>query len=473
MVRFCLKFPIKSPQKGSASLLFAVFVIPALLVVGSVIVDVETYTQRRQLLQTLVDEAAVFGAKYLPNQNLAKSAANNFLAQKVSSVTSVVSTSADAIQVRVSEDYFPIIASYFKNLRSSNSILSIPVVAYASSRITPIDLYIAFDRGIGTAPVLLSSVNDRFGTPAEFPIPYHFNSNQFFTGNTQIAPEIALEQCYNPVIISLKQMAVRAIDLVKGVSTNRIALSFFPGATNIVGQNARLSDVIVPKRPVTLLDWHLESDNGNSIWVPEPESNTNFPIDSEDCLQVLQDTFSADIYHYPNAPIFNNGNSSELNLNDVVWSRVASQQGYFDSSVMLADLSQQLFAGGMYEERRSLVNSTQQIALVFSSGAPKVAGQSLQVAGDAVWNALSVELEKIKTFKQTIKTPLKLYYFIYNGSTASVDLLQALFNEHSLVLDNNRQIFSATAINVDSVDQIISQTLPYIIRGGQRAVIQE
>ena len=473
MVRFYLKYSPHFKQKGSASLLFAVFVIPALLVVGSVIVDVETYTQRRLVLQTLVDDAATFGAKYLPNQVLAKNATINFLAQKAVSATSVVSTSADAIQIRASEDFFPTIASYFKNLQSSNSLLSIPVVAYASSRITPIDLYIAFDRGVGTAPGLLSSANDRFGSPGEFPTPYHFSANQFFYGNTQIAPEIALEQCYNPIIISLKQMAVRAVDLVRGVSINRVALSFFPGATNVVGQNARLSDVIIPQRPVTLLDWHLESDNGNSVWVPELESSSNFPIGSEDCYQVLQDSFSADIYHYPSSDILNNGNASQLTLNDVIWSRVASHQASFDSSIMLADLSQQLFSGGMYQERRSLVNSSQQIALVFSSDVPKVAGQPLQSSDDVVWNALSVELEKIKNFKQTIQTPLKLYYFIYNGSGSTVDLLQSLFNEHRLVLDNNREIFSATAVNVDSVDQIISQTLPFIIRGGQRAVIQE
>jgi hypothetical protein len=461
----------KFKQLGSGNILFLVFILPILMLVGSIVIDIQSYTERQVLLQTLADDATLFSVKYLPNSNLATTALTNFIATKSSSNIDKLDIQKDYVAVVLKDNFIPTLASFFvPDVQNPAPFLNVPLVAVSSSRLTPTDLFIAFDRGLGTAPSLTASIFDRFGNPNEFPLPYQFSQNQFFYGGNQIVPEIALEQCFNPRILPLKQMASRAIDLVRGISTTRIAVSFFPGSINFVGNNSRLDDSAKGKS-VELLDSYLESNNDELLWITENENDQAFPVKSSHCYSVLKDSTSDDNYHFPFPTVYDQNNLN-LNLSEVVWSRVASHTAKFDTSVALRSVINQLLSSSSDSTRGNLVNSAIQVGLFFTFGDIQANGTSLQVSGDNAWSKIAESLELIKQNKLQFKNKMKLYFFVYQGNTAQLALLQSLFDQYKII-DSGREILSVSVIAADSLSKILDETIPFVVRGAQNAVLKQ
>ena len=184
------------------SFLTASWIIPFFVLLGSVTIDLQGYTVERARMQEITDDAVLIGSKYLPNLPLAEEAVRGVFSSRDPSATAIVSAKDDSLMVEGKGVFRPFLAGYFSAFTSND--LTLPVHTIGYGRITPIDVYVALERGARVAPSLQAAEDERFGQENEFPVAPIFLSQPRFHSGQRIDPNIATEQCFNPRFAKIK-----------------------------------------------------------------------------------------------------------------------------------------------------------------------------------------------------------------------------------------------------------------------------
>lgn len=480
-------------QSGSTSLIFAFLVLPTMLLVSSIAIDVGVYVSKEKQLQNAVDEAVLLGARYLPDTILAKNAVNTAVLMKVPSATSSIDITDSQISISAQENFIPYLATFFQKANAAPFGV-IPITAFSKSKISPVDLFVALDRGTYVSPVWSTSAAMRFHPDGDYPVPAYLMHDRIISYSGLIMdPGIALEQCFNDRFSKVKLAGIRAIDSIYGISSNRFSLNFFPGSESAQGVNSSLTDPFV-STPVSAHFWdtHLQFDTDHYVTINEEETynipgQIDFPIDSLDCAAIAQDPRSQDQYMIPmelridsrnlNQNIVNTTShkletSFPISYREVIWSRVARKDQAMDFISVLNGAEKSLFSSSSDSiNRGNLSDRTQQIALIVSPTKPYVQGIPMSSNGDGVWSIISAKLQEIRNIKLKSSAPLHFYYLMTHEDYQTIALVQSLFDQYKTINSQGSVVLSLTAFGSDSIDSLINTTIPTIFRGFQRGIL--
>jgi hypothetical protein len=472
------------------SFLTTSFIFPLLVLLGSIVIDVQNYTAQAVSLQDAVDDAALVGTKYLPNVGLAQSVASDLIKRRVPSATLLVTVKSDSLSITADQKFYPFLASFFTNVQGQEGYeFSLPLKAISYGKITPVDLFLAIERGSRVAPSLSATADERLGDQQSFPVPLYFSQNQISQGSHIIPPEIALEQCFNPRFNKIKETSIRVLDSVAGSALHRLSVSFFPGSRTFRGNNRALQKFQNPD-VATFYDTYPDSDNGTPVVVNELENSFDngkpiFPVQSVQCASVAQNVFSSTTYQFPKKPNYiessnqNLINDTDLAINqsypltyaEPIWSRVAYPTALFDTNLSLQSMIADFNSTNADTNRGGLINRARQVGVFVSVGLPQVQGVTLQHEDDPVWNALDGTLSNIQAIKRRENNRLTILYIMLESTQSEASLVERLFQRHQELGVDGQPVFQAKVFTGEHFQSLISETIPSILRGEQGSVI--
>jgi hypothetical protein len=470
------------------SFLTTSFILPLLVLLGSVVIDIQHYVSQQVALQDSVDDAALVGTKYLPHIALAEQAATNLIKRRIPDAEARVQVKHDSLVVESSVFFQPFLASFFSGVLDGHSF-GLPLKAISYGKITPVDLFLAIERGNRVAPQLSAAEANRFGTQQSFPLPRFFAQHQFTQGPVSIAAPIALEQCFNPRFLKIKQASIRILDSIAGSPLHRLSVSFFPGSRSPRGNNRSLQSFQTPDR-ATFYDTYLDSDNGTLVTMNELETEQvagipMFPVRSVHCALVAQQLQEDPIYALPARPNFISGapnllvdeptltlNSSyPLTYAEPIWSRVAHPTALFDTRIALSTMMTEFGSTEEATNRGGMINRARQVAVVASVGLPQVQGITLQEEGDAVWSALDATLGDLEAMRRKDARKLTILYVMLEGTPAQAELTERLFQQHEVLGPDGQPRFQTRVFTGEYFDTLLREVLPSLLRGEQGSVL--
>lgn len=465
-------------QNGSILVLVTGFVLPLLFLLMSATIDVQAYLNRVEELQSIADDAALVGARYLPDREAAKLMVGSFLENRAQGASYSIVTTPDLVTLTVSRSFSPFFADIFGVILNSQIVM--PYNAESKARAAPLDVYIAVDRSEYLSPALAVDASGTWGEAGQWGAADIFTSRlQIPFGATSLDPTIATQQCFNPHFSSVKRAAVRTFDFFSSFQLNRVGVHYFPGAVAPLGRTRELNEGLDADKKLTFFDTHLDWDSDQYVTVEEQESPESFPVQSTYCASVAESEPFFEQYRVPDPPRYMeitpqsealvNQNSWTINpdypltVREKIWSRVINKGDQMDFSVVINAMSQSLFQSGQHKDRGGLVNHAGQVAFVISDRPPQINGLRFEYNGDAASIELHHSLHRLGSHKEEQSTKFSLYYLMIGGTQAEAQELSDLFSQEKLIGKTGEVLFDPKVIRVEDPELSLSKIVSSIV----------
>lgn len=407
-----------SRQHGSSFFFFAVFVLPLLAFLISLGLDVSFYLADQHKTQVIIDEAARYGYHFLPYQQEAQTAVNNYLRRFPSTRSGVtVEVGRDSIAIRVRRSTTFTFAQMLGHLVGEKIDVALPFGVNSVVRSTPIDAIIAVDSSRYLAPDV------RFGTAwggaQEWPAASFFENELAlsFEGDT-IDPHLLTQQCFNPAFSAIKRAAIFAYDYLSSFSLNAVGLGFFPGSGVSV-------DLARPVSPALL--------RGSNV------DRFEFPLyqhplsASEYCAAAAENEINFPQYQFPvrsaGLPVTEPGpeikpayiiDRSSWRLNseylpflraqEVVWSRAIHQDQRGDFAELLGEIWSQLAGAAYLEQRGTMAVSTRKLGIIIAGDLPWAGGYRFST--ERGQGLIDAAISRLGQSASDLKTNLTLWLLV-------------------------------------------------------------
>lgn len=212
-------------QSGSAIVFLAAILLPLLFFLFGITIDVARYYSETRTVQNVLDEASLFGNRYLPFSQAAESAVTSYLHsyREVAPFTAVEvdNRSITLRYVRPFELFFPQIFGIN---------LEIPVSAFARSNTSPLDVLIAMDTSSYLGPTLPTGEPWDNDDAAQFFELYPILFAPDEGGPPQpINPQLLSEQCFGRALAAIKRTTITTFEYLSSIQLHSIGLALFPG----------------------------------------------------------------------------------------------------------------------------------------------------------------------------------------------------------------------------------------------------
>jgi len=459
-------------ESGAAMIFVATIILPLFIFLLGITLDVSRYYSESRQAQTVLDQAALYGYRYLPFTEAAHSAVTNYLGQyqDMSAGTSI-STTPDTISLSFSRNFNTLFTKYF------GIDVEVPIALFSQSTGAGIDALILMDTASYLGPDI------PFGAPwgsqpvstflqNEFPI-YHDLGG---TGELQLLnPLLATQQCFNPAFSALKIATIRSYEYISTFSRNRVGLGFYPGIGGYIDFARPITSSTSGEEPSdvqflpyygSLVSTHLcaaaaerelfhtgyhtpESVAGmTGLWQPQPGAPVNM-------VSPLNWQFDPDYSPY-------------LQAKEAIWSRVrrANPQNSPDMVALLQSTASALMSTAPNSNARSLKS-----IIIFAGDLPYVAGGRLVNSSGAqnptAYAAIEQELGVLADLAKENGIFAKLYYVIFPhqgnqaGFTQGIATLSSLFEQIPTDTDQDGN-FSAALLWGSSANEVQESLMAYL-----------
>jgi len=471
-------------QRGSVPVFFFACLLPLIFFLLSLSLDVGAFLHDRASTQKVLDDAAMYAYRFLPDRTLATNAQQQFL-QRYGSVKdgASVAFNLDGMQLQVSRQ-FPLIFATMFGLGN----VTLPIQVASRVRAVPFDVFITLDATSAVAPPQL-------GAPwAGGEASTYFNSARF---NPQSNPPDKLtltQQCFNSVFSGLKNGAIQTLDYLGGFSLNSVGVGVDNGNIFDPLELIRTTRISLP------LPQAVESNRDASFI-----SFTNNFVSTLDCAAVAEagslyqlPTFPSgypsrgDFSYRPSSVVQQNPLSLNpaylpyLQAREVLWSQVARGSSGGSSSTLLLNAFSQMLQAPPVQERRGLIGSARRVMIFFAADLPRESGQVFDYyapgnlprlklsaaltssifpfARAAVDSNASGRVEIIYALLQPLNAP---------NRQAGADDLQRFFDDQSSTALKTGKHFSARVIYSVSPQELLQGVLTAISAANQTAVISQ
>jgi|GEM_PF-3262424 len=372
-------------QRGSMTLMLAVFILPLIFFAFSISMDLSVYFTEAQRAQKIVDDAALHSFRFLPYREATKTAACSQVSQFLVGHKPV--SCGDTAEVTVAADGSLVtVAIRTKTTISLATYFGIdagfPIEVFASGRGTPFDTLIALDTSAYLAPDVISG--PAWGSPSEWPAATFFQLNPLYQNGQALDARLLTQQCINPIYASLKRAAITTYEYVIANGLNAAGMAYYPGSSSFV-ETAR--DVL----PYT-------SGQGQISYTPyeRPFSSTAFclavaetevgggplstPSPSLQLLQIEdQDSTRPSPIVMPGSWLVNPDYNSYFRVRELTWAQPA-RDTIGDFVALLNETRSRLVGSSFAGSRGGMASHQSRNAVIF--------------AGDLPWSAASGVLQR-------------------------------------------------------------------------------
>lgn len=399
--------------RGSVTVAFVSFVLPVLFLLFVVGFDLARYVQEEGRIQGVLDDAGKYGYQYLPNSELARSVAVEFLrAHNFSGHTEVVVNPS-----AISLNYRGGIESIFAGIFGVNG--EIPVQLFSRIGGLPHKALILIEDGSDLAPAL--DDDSPWGSSSAWPTARSIESS---FGKFQYNSRIVTQQCFNPTFSALKMAAIYLFEHLAASPENSVQFEFFPGTRD---ETERVRFPITEEYFVT----------------------SSHPLMTHSHCYAIASEFGENVYSFPNhANVWSHSVTQELgapnlvsssdfavtpallpdlSMREVIWSRLVQGRNYADFGSVLGEAVTSLVGGNGEGDK-------EKAAYFFAAGYPRAAGTRFPAA--PARHALAESLRKYRSAAddQTHSASLQAFYVMVapdggQDSVQSARVLQEFFDE--------------------------------------------
>jgi hypothetical protein len=201
----------------------AVAGIPALMLFTMLSLSLSKFYNELEGEQRVLDNAAQLAGAVLPDADLAEGRAQDYVARQTRMAGNLsVNIRPEGVELLKSGEYRFLLGDFL------GLNLSTPYQLGASARPVPLNLVLAMDISAYMAPDPSSA--DNWGGN-NYPAADYISDYFELAGlkNLGAMPAILTSQCFNPLLLMLKRVALETIGFVKAATVNNLAVTAFPG----------------------------------------------------------------------------------------------------------------------------------------------------------------------------------------------------------------------------------------------------
>lgn len=397
-------------ERGSFSFLMIVFALPVLFLLFTLTLDVGTYLARVEKDQRVLDDAALYAYKFLPDREMAEQMAREYLARHedvVQGSTLAVSSnpSENAVTIELQNATELTFARLFGILTGAVAgSFTLPERIFSVARGTPFDVFIALDASGSLGPRFdMGQCIGSAWSDVEATVP-----SSFFTasdavycrtpsgGTVTVDPLLLTQQCFNERFSAVKRSAIRATEFFAGFGLNQIAVGVFPGLSpggGAVDLVRELSPVPAPPAAARFLTY--EGLVSATTWcgaiadhppadVPAYRYETNAGTGVD---RVVRSAVSGKMV--PN-PAFSPA------VSDLLWMQPTREGMSGDIGDLLSTVRSQLLGAPVLGSRGGMSGLNTKVALIFLGGLPVLGGTRFASSSDAVATALTSQIQSLR-----------------------------------------------------------------------------
>lgn len=458
----------KNVEAGWYTLFFALFILPVMLLLGSISLDLAEMLLLKKRLQHDLDSALMQAIKYFPNKEKVVNSINSQINLKHNYQANIeASFNGDTLNASATKDFTFSLGSAFLG---SKSTFSLNVSASAKS--VPRDIMLYLDVGKNLAPdVNLGAPMGSNGSASFF--------RDFYSKKNENELKLITQQCFNPVFSETKKTAIRVFDYFRSFSEVQIGFGFYPGsisefelAREALFSNEKLanSNSFVNRTnfghsfvSTNFCGAAAEREN-NILGYKFPFLNTN-PLKPANIINNATNTF-------------NNDYEGFLIPEEYIWMLPAHETQFSDFSKVLNLSFSSLVGSRISSERGNLATKAKKIGIFISNTLPQI--NNSYFPDSNVKTALKVELAKYRQAVMQFGINLKFYfviispsvnqYVITNGSLNNFkNFLSEEIKENGIALDN----FKLKLIYSDSNIEASRELLGLLSMDSKQSVLRD
>lgn len=393
-------------QRGSAALFIVACILPLLFLLLSLSLDLSAYFRNLQDVSQVMDDAAMYAYRFLPDEQAAVEAARRYLAGRTSFASQIeASVHEDGIVLRLNASS----RLFFAELVGVRQ--GIPLHAATKVRGTPYDVLLLMDTSSYLAPGLRGVP---WGDGSSWGAADYFTPQQHpaFEEQNPVDPVLQTQQCFNPKFNALKLAAITTYEYFSRFRMNAIGLALYPARYTVPPQ-ALLEQpelALDASRPVS----PTEAYGGPPADFVALSGDTDLL-----CAAAAEREPWYENYRFPGESVPSPHrvlpDGSRLNSDyipppaEVIWSRAAKNHNG-DFGLVLNALTGALLNSRPLAMRQGLSARSQKAAVVFAGDLPWVNGQrfpSLQAQA-----ALRSACQTLRANTERIKADLRVYYLL-------------------------------------------------------------
>lgn len=349
----------------------------------------------------MLDDAAIYAYRFLPDQNAAVERAEDYVASNSRYASSVeVLSDSRSITLQLNTRTRIFFAELF------NIDAGIPLRIFSSAAGTPFDVFIAIDSGNYLAPDIRngSAWGDQGWQAA-----YFFSTiNPPFDQTGPLDARLATQQCFNPAFSALKSLALLTYNHICSFSSNSVGVGIYPGLGAM--------DIIREVQPAGYVlengaEARFVAFSGNSVLCAAAAENEpnfrqyNFPVLNAPAAAPLRRVIPGEWRINPAYQPF-------FTVADVVWSRAVSRNQPGDIIQVFEALRANLIGAAGIRQRQGLTGPARKMAIIFAGDLPWTAFQ-LRFPHQQVKAAIASQLSKLKRDLEAYRFNLKIYYVFF------------------------------------------------------------
>jgi hypothetical protein len=442
-----------------------------MLLLLSIAFDLSNYFWQQQRAQRVVDDAALYGYRFLPRSEAASAAVRKFLATQgmdgANDLVVEVGGGGESLTIEYLKGVPLTFARGAAFLLGADGLeeIALPVKAVASVRGTPFDAVVAMDVSGYLAP--------RVTVPGDPIVPCSFESwGSAHEGaaldvfgafpvrcNNQNAPAAAVvERCFNPRLTAIKITALSILEHFSASRLNAVGALVYPG---IPAQSQDSNWSGPPDSGAT--ESLRATQQAQVVRTSDPAVRFSGYTDrfgsNEACQAVVQrgQYFSALSYRYPGRepmvprelvstsdsgglPSFRDWNVTDLvssvSLEESVWAQVARESYTPNLRDLLQTVRTQMLLGGVQGEARGGMTGREAKAIFIVAGDLPYQDGVRFGEGEFVASALRSELSSLATAARERQFDLRLYYIVVEHQDHQVPDLDANINAMRTLLSS-------------------------------------
>lgn len=403
---------IKSWERGAITLLFAAVLLPLLLFFLILSLDMSEFYAERTSMQRLVDEAALYGYRFLPLIERSRDAVDEYL----KGIHGVHGTFESVIHSDSIEIIFHGNAP-FRFAHFVNRDLGIPYEIYSRATSAPIHGAIVIDSSDNLGP---GDDHELWGTEPQWPSANLFL--HFSPFGREISPRFATQQCHNPLFTGLKRAALGLFDYLSSFESNAIGIAFSPGTLGPV-------DVIREARSGVRLSPPLAKDYFNTASSAFAQNGFCLALSAEEgseSVYRLPDTLFSTVSYTPEFQLADRENyrisdaeCENLSAREAIWSR-AIRPGVPSIRAAMSTIADMVWSakGSAPEDQTSALSlHARKIGVIFATDLPREGNQ--RFPDEHVAAAIRLGLRKLAAPLEggvvRTNTVISLYYVILSS----------------------------------------------------------
>lgn len=457
-------------ERGWYTVFFSLFILPIILLLGSVSLDLANMIMLKRRLQSDLDYATLQAIKFLPDKELATRSIKNYVNLRNDYRASLnISYEGDTLLANAKKGFNFALGDAFLGKKNN---FEISVNSHANSY--PREVLLYFDSGNNVAPNVNSG--EPLGDSQHYPASTFFV--EYYRDN-MIASERELrlitQQCFNPIFSSIKNASIKLVDYFSNFSHVSIGISFYPG---IISETEFARPPIFYSEKIASTDRYVLRKNFGYSYVSstlcaaasENERNTSsyfFPKESTD---KRKPDYRVDKSTYE----FISGYDTFLLPEEYIWMIPANENRGSDFSAVLERAYHDMFSSKFRDEHGNLKTKVRKVLVFISNTLPQI--NNVYFPNQTVKSKLISSIDKFHEVVNEFGTNISIYYILINPEQNFVSSSKSNISKFSAFLAS-KELRSDTKISFkllvsDSSMGAVNEIITILSMANKKSIIK-